>query len=174
MGPTRAILTLCMIFLCAAFVYVMGVVGDDPINGPDPRICPLTQAVASDADIIAAALESVMSNTRDAGIVYPSVAALKASEPHIRFNSEWHWLRWQEDRSVRMSHANSGAQFVYTVQVAYRHSRDGDKPFAVESYRIDECAQPLGGGVPVGATSWTETMYRQAVDRSSDEIRTID
>jgi len=165
MGSMRAILLFCTIFLCAAFVYIMGVLGDDPLRGPDPRVCAGTLEIASDREIIDAALALAAARAHNGRQPYPSAAALKASDPYIRFSSDWHWQRWQEDRSVRMDLLNAGLQYAYIVSVAYRTSPGGEKPYTIETYRIDECARPIGNGEPVSSGAWSPTTYERAKAR---------
>ncbi|MEM0986072.1 MAG: hypothetical protein AAGJ32_07485 [Pseudomonadota bacterium] len=163
----RMFVSLCLVLIASAGVYVFAVAGEDPLGAGDPRVCAETGAIASDASIVDAALLRAIENQEDRAITYETVEALKASDPHIRFNADWHWQRWQEDRQTRMTLARSGLQYAYTVAVAYRYANDGDKPFVVESYRVDECTRAIGDGQTLSRGYWSANTFEDAKRRAA-------
>ncbi len=162
MGSMRTAVYLGLILIVSALVYIMGTLGDDPIRGPDPRICPDTLEIAGDEEIIEAALGLAAAESQTGEAPYASAAALKADDPYIRFSSDWHWQRWQTDRGFRMGLRNAGLQYAYTVLIAYRKWPGSDKPYAIEAYRLGPCARPIGTGQPVSSGAWSVTTYERA------------
>ncbi|MEO1602895.1 MAG: hypothetical protein AAFU49_20990 [Pseudomonadota bacterium] len=186
MKDMTVIVSVLVMALSVIAIAVAYFVGGDPIGGSDPRVCSVNERILSDDEIVGAALEMLIANQLEPAlsdtaptstdaqprISYPNVTALRAADPHIRFNSNFHWTRWQEDAAYRRALYRAGRQYRYTVTVAYRAFESGNKPIAVETFELDECAAPFyQTAFATSRGTWSVSMLEEARNRDRARLR---